>query len=173
MYAMNSVTYLSGPEHILWPQIWMGVGVGFLIAPVMTASLVGLTGTDLGDGSGLFNMTRQLGGTIGIALISTILTKRIHFHNTMITEHINIYNPETLTRFTMYQQAFMSKGSDIATAQSKSLYVMQQTIQGQAVIMSYNDLFLILAAVYAVILPFIFFLKDPKPGEAKVQVSMH
>ncbi len=173
MYALNSVTYLSGPEHILWPQVWLGVGIGFIMAPLMTASLAGLTGTDLGDGSGLFNMTRQLGGTIGIALISTILTKRIHFHDTMITEHINIYNPETLARFTMYQQAFMSKGSDIATAQGKSLYVLQQTIQGQAVIMSYNDLFLIIAIVFAIVLPFIVFLRDPKPGEPKVQASMH
>ena len=173
MYAMSSVTYLSGPEHIFWPQIFLGAGIGFMMVPLMTASLAGLTGNDLGDGSGLFNMTRQLGGTIGIALISTILSQRMHFHNTMIAEHVSIYSPETLSRFNMYQQFFMSKGSPIDIARERALAAMNQTILGQAAIMSYNDLFLLIALAFALILPFILFLRDPKPGDPKVQASMH
>ena len=173
MYSMNSVTYLSGPEHIFWPQVFLGAGIGFTMVPLMTASLAGLTGSDLGDGSGLFNMTRQLGGSIGIALISTILSKRIHLHNTMITEHVNIYNPETISRFNMFQQFFMSKGSPVDVAQNKALLVMNQIIFGQSIIMSYNDLFLLIAFVFALILPFILFLRDPKPGAPKIQASMH
>jgi DHA2 family multidrug resistance protein len=173
MFAMSSVTFLSGPEHIFWPQIFLGTGIGLMMVPLMTASLAGLTGKDLGDGSGLFNMTRQLGGTIGIALISTILSKRMHFHNTMIAEHVNIYNPEAYSRFNMLQQFFMSKGSSVDAAQNKGLAVMNQSILGQATIMSYEDLFLLIAMAFALILPFILFLRDPKPGDSKVQVSMH
>lgn len=173
MFAMSSVTFLSGPEHIFWPQIFLGAGIGFMMVPLLTASMAGLTGNDLGDGSGLFNMTRQLGGTIGIALISTILSKRMHFHNTMIAEHVNIYNPEALSRFNMYQHFFMSKGSPIGIAREKALAAMGQSILGQATLMSYNDLFLLIAVAFALILPFIFFLRDPKPGDSKVQVSMH
>jgi DHA2 family multidrug resistance protein len=173
MYAMSSVTYLSGPEHIFWPQVFLGAGIGLMMVATMTATLAGLTGNDLGNGSGLFNMTRQLGGTIGIALISTILSKRMHFHNTMITEHVNIYNPETLSRFNMFQQFFMSRGSSIDVAQQKSLLAMNQTILGQATIMSFNDLFLLIAVAFIVVLPFILLLRDPKPGDSKTQVSMH
>lgn len=144
-----------------------------MMVPLLTASMAGLTGNDLGDGSGLFNMTRQLGGTIGIALISTILSKRMHFHNTMLAEHVNIYNPETFSRFNMFQQFFMSKGASVDAAQNKALAVMNGSILGQATIMSYNDLFLLIALAFALILLFILFLRDPKPGDSRSQISIH
>ena len=144
-----------------------------MMVATMTATLAGLTGNDLGDGSGLFNMTRQLGGTIGIALISTILSQRMQFHNTMIAEHISIYNPETLSRFNMFQHFFMSQGSPFGVARDKALTAMSQTILGQTTIMSFNDLFLLIGVAFALILPFILLLRDPKPGDSKVQASMH
>ena len=168
--AMSNVTYLSGPEHLFWPQVLLGAGLGLTFVPLMTASLAGLTGTDLGEGSGLFNLMRQLGGTIGIALISTVLTKRMVFHHTMLAEHVNVYNPETLSRFTMFQQFFASKGSAIAVAREKALAALDMTIVGQAAIMSYNDLFLLIAVAFALILPFVLFLRDPKPGEERAAV---
>ncbi|MCE5322336.1 DHA2 family efflux MFS transporter permease subunit [bacterium] len=173
LYALTKVTYLSGPEHIFLPQVFLGTGIGLLAAPLMTATLGGLTGNDLGDGSGLFNMVRQLGGTIGISLISTILTQRMKFHTTMIAEHVTIYNPETLSRFNMLQHFFMGNGSPIDTATQRALAVLNQSILGQSVLMSYNDLFLFIALAFALALPFVFFLRDPKPDDSKVQVSMH
>ena len=135
MYMLSSVTYLSGPEHIFWPQVFLGAGIGLMMVSLMTATLAGLTGNDLGDGSGLFNMTRQLGGTIGIALISTILSQRMVFHQTMLAEYVNVYNPETVSRFTMFQQFFASKGSALAIARERALAALDQTIIGQAAIM--------------------------------------
>ena len=170
LYAMSNVTYLSGPEHLFWPQVLLGAGIGLLFVPLMTASLAGLTGTDLGEGSGLWNMARQLGGTIGIALISTVLTKRMVFHHTMLAESVNVYSPETVSRFTMLQQFFASKGSALAVARERALAALDQTIVGQAAIMSYNDLFLLVALAFALILPLVFLLRDPKPGEERAAV---
>jgi DHA2 family multidrug resistance protein len=173
LLAMRTVTFVTGPEHLFWPQVALGGGIGLVAVPLMTSSMAGLTGKDLGSGSGLFNMSRQLGGTIGISLISTILTKRMHFHNTMIAEHVNIYNPEAFSRFKMLSQFFMSKGSSVDMAIGKSLAVLNQSILGQSAIMSYEDLFLLVGIAFALVLLFVPFLRDPKPGDSKVQVSMH
>lgn len=170
LYIIGGVTYLTGPEHLFWPQALLGAGMGMFFVPLMTASLAGLSGTDLGEGSGLWNMARQLGGTIGIALVSTALTKRMVFHHTMLAEHVTVYDPEAVSRLTMFQQFFVSKGSPIAVAQQKALAALQQTIVGQAAIMSYEDLFLLIGVVFALILPFVIFLRDPKPGEERAAV---
>lgn len=173
MYAMGSITLVTGSEHVLWPLAVFGVGVGLLMVSTLNASLSGLTGTELGDGSGLYNMLRTLGGTVGIAMISTILTKRTHFHTNMITEHVTIYNPEAIQRFTVFQQFFMSKGSSYEVAMKQSLAAMNQTMFGQATVMSFEDLFRIIAVAFALIIPLVLLLRDPKPGEANAQVSMH
>jgi DHA2 family multidrug resistance protein len=98
MGLMGTVTYLSGPEHLFWPQVLIGAGIGLQMVPLMTASLGGLSGLELGDGSGLFNMVRQLGGSMGIAFLATLISKRIDFHHAVLAEHVSVYHPDTLAR---------------------------------------------------------------------------
>ena len=172
MVRLSRVTYLSGPEHLFWPQVLIGGGIGLQMVPLITASLSGITGLELGDASGLFNMLRQLGGSIGIALLSTLIDKRIVFHHAILAENVNVYNTETLTRFTMLQQLFLSKGAALADATRQALTVLDQTITSQAVLLAYEDVFLIIALTFALTLPLILLFRETKSGEAPVNMPM-
>jgi DHA2 family multidrug resistance protein len=166
MVMMSHVTYLTGPEHLFVPQVLIGIGIGLLMVPLMTVSLNGLTGIELGDGSGLFNMARQLGGSIGIAILTSFINRHIVFHQAALAEHVNVYSSETLSRFTMLQQFFASKGAALADATQQALAALNLTITSQAVLLAYEDVFLLVAIIYAVTLPLILLIRKPRLGDA-------
>lgn len=173
MRLLGNVTYLSGLEHLFWPQVLVGSGIGLLAVPLMTASLGGLKGLELGDGSGLFNMARQLGGSIGIAYLTTLINQRMDFHHAMLAENVTVYHPETLLRFFPMQQLFMSKGAGIFQATQQALTALDLTIKSQAVLIAFADAFLFVAIAYAVAIPLVFLLRDAKPAEGTVNMPMH
>src|SRR6185437_12048022 len=129
--------------ELLWPQIFRGVGLMFAIVPVTNTALGTLPPDRVKNASGLFNLMRNLGGAIGLAVINTVLNDRIDLHLARLHEQVNWTRgaaTETLAQLSSHFQ-----GSD---AQQMALKQMMGLVRRQAVVMSFADVFLILTALF-------------------------
>ena len=105
----------------------------------------GISQQDTASASSLFNMTRNLGGSVGIAMLATTLTNREHFHSAMIGESVSALAPATQLRLDQLTAAFMAKGIDPVAAGQQALAVIDRIVRREAYVMAYNDGFIIMA----------------------------
>ncbi len=139
---MNAyMTSQVGLDQLQWSQIVRAIGQPLLMVPLSTITVGLIAREEAGSASGLFNMLRNLGGSVGIALLSTMLTNRERFHSARIGEGITQYLPQTLFRFNLLQKKFMSVGIDAATARMKSLALIDMKVRQQAYTMAFCDCF--------------------------------
>jgi DHA2 family multidrug resistance protein len=156
MYLLYGITADTGPEQIRLALILRGGSLGFTFVPLSIAALTGLKGQDMADGSGLFNLTRQWGGSAGIAFLSTLLEHRSAFHRAILVEHVNLYSPMVAARYRMVQSYLVQRGVPPAVAPQKTAALMERIVEQQAAVMGFADVFLALAAVFMMALPLLF-----------------
>jgi DHA2 family multidrug resistance protein len=142
-----------------------------MFLPLSLATLGPLPRQDIAAGSGFYNLTRQLGGSIGIAVLTTLLARREFFHRARLVEHVSLYNPQTNQRLDLLSGALQSRGIDPATAHQQALALIDQTINTQAAIMSYADIFLFVGVMFLASLPLLLFLG--KGGAGAKAPSVH
>jgi DHA2 family multidrug resistance protein len=129
----------TGYDQLLVSQVVRALGQPFIMLTLSNFAMQGLPPRDMPSASSLFNMTRNLGGSIGIALLATALTKREHFHSARIGESISSYAAPTQQRLDQLTQAFISNGIDPATAANQAIAAIDRIVRREAYIMAYND----------------------------------
>ena len=139
-----------------------------MFLPLTLATISPLSKADIPAGTGFYNLTRQLGGSIGIAALSTILDRRITFHRAMLSDSVSLYSPRTQARLQALTGAMQSGGSDSTTADQQALQLLNQTVSSQAALLAYEDLFKVVGWIFIVVLPLVFLLGKgkaaPVPG---------
>lgn len=158
----NIITPDTGEEHMFWPLILRGIGLGLLFVPITTLSLSTLKGKQIGEGAAFTGMMRQLGGSFGIAIITTFITRFTQEHRVNLNSHLNVTSLEVQQRIQQLQQGFMSKGFTSNEALGKAYQVMDLTILQQSTVMSYMDIFMYLGVMFLCCIPIIFFIKRGK-----------
>ena len=167
MFNLATINPDTGEDALFWPLIWRGAGTVMMFLPLSLATLGSLPKKDIAAGSGFYNLTRQLGGSIGIAILTTLLAQREAFHRAILAENISQYNPLTIQRLDFLLGAFQSRGMDAATAQNQALKVLEQTVNLQAAILSFEDIFWVVGIAFIASLPLLLFLgKGPKGSKA-------
>ena len=162
-YLMTGLTRDWDFWEILVPQILRGVGLMFAMIPVNNMALAALPPERLKNAAGLFNLTRNLGGAVGLALLNTLLNNRTDLHTARLHDRITWSHPpvmETLDALTRNLSAF---GSDASTMALKQL---SQIAHRQGVIMAFSDVFLVLAILYWGLAGVIFFMRRPTSSTA-------
>jgi MFS transporter, DHA2 family, multidrug resistance protein len=148
-------------NELLIPQILRGVCLMLIMIPITNAALGTLAPQKIKDASGLFNLTRNLGGAVGLALINTLLNKRLDLHLARLHEQVSYGSTaaeETLARLTQMMARF---GSDAQLAATKQL---AQMVRQQAVVMSIADVFLALTVLFVAIAFFVPLMRRPNFG---------
>jgi DHA2 family multidrug resistance protein len=149
-----------GGEQIFWSNITRALGQAVILTPLLALSMVGIAPAEAGAASGLFNMMRNLGGAIGVALIETYFTKREQFHSFIINEHVSLLEPATRLRLGELQQHFLSSGAaDAPGALHQAIIAIGSAIRAQATIMGYADCFALLGGVGLITIIAIVFLR--------------
>jgi DHA2 family multidrug resistance protein len=164
MYLMHQITLGTGPEHLFIPLVLRGSSMGLLFVPLSLAALNGLEGSESADGSGLFNLTRQWGGSAGIAFLSTLIDHRTAFHRAILVEKVNPFNQLATVRLAGYQAYLAAHGAPLALAQRQALGVMDLTVTAQATVLAFEDAFLAIAAAFIIALPLLLLLKKGVPS---------
>ncbi len=145
------------------PQIFRGVGLMICMVPINNIALGTLPPDRIKNASGLYNLTRNLGGAVGLALINTTVNNRMDLHLQRLREHVNWGSStavETLNAMTMN---FQSLGSDASQAALKTLSNM---VRREALVMSYADVFLLLTVLFLGLIFALPFIKKPRAAPA-------
>ena len=159
MWMLHFVTSDTGPDDLFVGLVLRGIALGFMFVPGCLAALAGLEGKALADGSGMFNLTRQLGGSAGIAFLSTLLDHRGAFHRTMLVQHVNIYNPMLQDRLFRLQRLFEAKGASSGGARLHAFACIDNWVEGQAAVLSFADAFLMISFVFLLAVPLVLAFK--------------
>ena len=143
---MNSnMTHDTGIDQLRWSQLVRALGQPLIFVPLSSIATADIEKEQAGSASGLFNMMRNLGGSIGIAAIATLLTRREQFHSNRLGEAISLYNPQTQQRINQLTQYFVSRGADLTTANDRAIATLDNTIRREAFVMAFNDCFYFIA----------------------------
>ena len=163
---MNThMSYNNAGDQFLLANIVRAFGQPFTIVPVTALATAMLAAEDAGSGSAIFNIFRNVGGSFGIAILSTIITRREQFHDSRIGESITAYDPETQSRLATITDEFIGKGFDAVTAGRQALASIKGLVRRDAFIMAFNDAFLLIAIALLVSAGAIWFCKKARPGE--------
>lgn len=167
-WMFSIMTPDTGSEHMFWPLILRGMGLGLLFVPITTMALSTLKGKSIGEGAAFTGMMRQLGGSFGIALISTFITRFTQSHRVNLVSHEQVTDFAVQQRVQQLQQGFMSKGFSANEALQKAYAAMEGGVMKQATVLSYMDIFLYLGILFLLCIPFILLVKQ---GKAKIDMS--
>jgi DHA2 family multidrug resistance protein len=160
-FSMSQLTADWQFNELLIPQILRGVSMMLCMVPINNLALGTLKPDRIKNASGLFNLTRNLGGAVGLAIINTILTNRTTLHYERLAESVNWNNPGAVDQVNNLTQNFNSHGLDGASIAIKQIGGM---VQQQAYVLSFIDVFLILTALFAVLSVCAMLMR--KPGAA-------
>lgn len=159
-----------GADQLLWPNVVRAIGQALVLAPLSAVATAGIEPANAGSASGLFNMMRNLGGAVGIALLQTVLTKREQYHSNVLMQSVSVFEQATRTRLEQLTQYFINHGVlDRADAAHRAYVAIGHTVQKQAYILAFSDTFYLLGMALIVALIAVLFLKKPghvSAGEA-------
>jgi len=128
-------------------NIVRALGQPLVMIPLLTTATAGLPKTETGSASALFNMMRNMGGSIGIAMLSTLATRREQFHSVRIGESVTNLTPVVLARISSLDSILLGKGLDPRTAHATALTILNGEVQTQSFIMAYSESFLVVGVI--------------------------
>jgi MFS transporter, DHA2 family, multidrug resistance protein len=170
-HLLSKSTLDSGRPDFFWPLIFRGIGLGLLFVPLTTLALSGLKGPAIAQGAGLTNMMRQLGGSFGVALMTTYVSQRSWVHRENLLRYVSEYDPAVRQRLAAITQGLMSKGSSLAQAQQQAIGAMEGIVVKQTFLLTYMDAFRIVGIFFLVCIPLLLLFKRRRGGP--VTVAMH
>jgi len=170
-WMLSNSTLESGTGDFFWPLVVRGIGMAILFVPLTTLALQDLKGPDIGQGAGLNNMMRQLGGSFGIAILTTLIHVKSGVVRTALIEKINPYNPAFLQRQQAIQQGFIAKGHSVSDAALMANQAFEGTIVRQTLLITYDNLYLTIGIFVLFCIPIVYLQKFKK--NAPVPTDAH
>ncbi len=168
MLKLSRITGESGSTDFFWALIMRGVGLGMMFVPLTTITLAELSPRELGQGSGLYNFFRQLGGSLGIAAIATLLSHYTAQYRAILAEHISIGDPATMSRLEMMTRALVARGADPWTARERALELLDRQLMGQASVIAYSRIYVLSAGLILALIPLLVLVRHTR-GPAGAQ----
>jgi MFS transporter, DHA2 family, multidrug resistance protein len=154
-----SLNLSIAPGQVVWPRICQTVGAGLLYVPINTAAYAYLKKEQTNNASGVFNLIRNEGSSIGVALTNTLLQRRTQFHHSRLVEGIDSFNPTAMTWLDNAAATMRTAGSDPALAVQQAYRMLDNAVNQQASLLSYLDVFYLFALLSFAAIPFIFLMK--------------
>ena len=153
--ASNFMNIYMSPDvaadQLLLPNIVRAIGQAMVLAPLAAIATAGMERENAGSASSLFNMMRNLGGAIGIAVLQTFLTKREQFHSNVLSDSVSLFDEATRTRLAQLTHYFLTHGiADPAQAWREAVVAVGRGVRHQAYLMGYGDTFFLLGVVLAI-----------------------
>jgi len=149
--------------ELILPQIFRGFGLMCCMLPINNLALGTLPPARIKNASGIYNLTRNLGGAVGLAGINTVLNWRLDLHLARLHEQVSANNPQAQQWLDALTGAYSRSGGDASVMALKRLSLM---VRGQATVMAFADLFLVMTVMFVCLLPLIAVLRRPQPMKA-------
>lgn len=161
-FMNSSMSHDTGADQLHLSQIVRALGQPLVMTALSSIVTREVEKEQVGSASALFNMMRNLGGSIGIATLETLLTRREQFHSVRLGAEVTIYSPQVQQRMAQITQDFMIKGADLVTAQNQTRAYIYETIRREAFVMAFNDCFYLMGIALLLSAVAILFTKKVK-----------
>jgi DHA2 family multidrug resistance protein len=161
---LGQLNLQAGYWDIFWPQLIQGAGMSLLFVPMTTVAMDPIPREKMGYATSLFNLMRNIGGSVGIAVTGTLLARHQQATTSLLGSNVTEFSPASQSMFNQMRGAFMAAGADTVTATNRAYAAMFGMVQRQASIVSFVTLFQWLGIVFLVLLPLILLMKRPRGG---------
>jgi DHA2 family multidrug resistance protein len=175
LMMMSNLTLSIDYWTLTIPRFVQGLGLGFTFVPLTTLALATVPKDRLGNATAAFNVVRNIGGSIGIALATTYLARRSQYHQSTLVGHVDVWSPETAQRLADWTRHFVAQGADTFTAGRRATVMLYNDTVAQANVLAYADEFWILSTFFfaiVLVLPFMRRIRtEPGPAGADSRVE--
>ena len=173
LWAYKILTPDTPAESFWWLLMFRGFGLSMLFIPITTLALSTLYGQQIGQGAAFTGMMRQLGGSFGVAVITTYLAQANMTHRVDLISHLNASSAAVQNRVTMMQRGFMGKGMTPDIALQSAYKALDFSVTKQAMVLSYMDVFLYIGVLFLICVPFVLLIKEKKNKKVDLSAAMH
>jgi MFS transporter, DHA2 family, multidrug resistance protein len=171
LFQFAHLNLQAGYWDFFWPQLEMGMALGLVFVPLTTTTMSLIPKETMGNATSLFNLVRNLGGSIGISAVNTMELRRAQGNINILGAHVNPYSASARQMMEGLRAMFMSKGADFVAATHRAEEAVFRMIEQQANMLAYNTIFRLLGGLFLVMIPFIFLMH--RPGTKSGPVAMH
>src|SRR3954471_2361201 len=151
----------AGYWDIFWPQFFQGLGLSALFVPLTTISMDPIPRERMGNATSLFNLMRNLGGSVGIAVTGTLLARKQQEYINIMGAHVTPYSSAAQASLESARQGFIASGSDMATATEGAYAAVFGTVQRYAAMVAFVDVFRLLGIIFLLLLPLVLLMRRP------------
>lgn len=149
LYSFHVLDERTAYVNIAWRLVLMGIGLALTMSPLSNGVMGTLPKDKVGVGAGVFNLFKNIGGSVGVAIMGTMLTNRQEFHNQILINYVTPSSDMTMEVLTTLTNGFMHNGLAAVQAQAAALTTMQGMVAKQASVIAFQDVFLITALLCA------------------------
>jgi DHA2 family multidrug resistance protein len=158
-YLMSQFNRMADFDAVLWPRIYLGFGVGLIIIPLTTLTLSRIGREGMGNATSIFNLVRNIGGSFGVAIATTILTRRAQFHQARLVDHLTPFDMPYALGSGKIAQTLQYRGFDPALSGQSGPGAIYDQLLREASMMSFNDVFYVLSVMLIMTIPLVFFMR--------------
>jgi DHA2 family multidrug resistance protein len=145
----------TGYWDVFWPQFFQGLGLSAIFVPLTTISMDRIPRERMGNATSLFNLMRNLGGSVGIAVTGSMLARKQQAFVNIFGSNVDAYSPAAQGAFESAKNGFLARGADITTATQRAYASLFASVQQQATMVAFVSIFLLL-------LPLVLLMKKPR-----------
>ena len=168
LYQMSHFSLEIDFRHAVEARIVQSLGLAFLFVPINTMAFYFIAKENTSYATGLINLARNIGGSTGIALSTTLIARRQQFHQHRLTEHLSALDPTYQATLETAKHMFLAKGADAAHAASQAQQLVYGMIQRQASMLAFLDDFRWMGLTFLAVIPLMFLMKKMRPGKGDV-----
>lgn len=165
LWLMSGFNLQADFSSIAMPRFIQGFGLGLFFVPLAASTYVNVPKEEMGNASGIFNLLRNLGGSFGVAVASTLLSQRSQLHQSFLVEKINAYNPNVQEYAERLLHLLPGQGSSVAGSPLLLAGIYREVLR-QANMLAFNDIFWLFAWLTAALVPLTLIMRGPKHGGA-------
>jgi DHA2 family multidrug resistance protein len=164
LFHMTSFDLGVDFHTVTMARVYQALGLAFLFVPINTTAYSSLPRDKNNAASGLMNLARNIGGSVGISMVTTMLARRTQFHQARLSENLSAASPQFQATLRALANNFSRGGADSASALQHAYAMLQANVIRQATMLAYIDNFWFLGVVIACLVPCVFLIKPAKPG---------
>ncbi|MBV8334214.1 MAG: DHA2 family efflux MFS transporter permease subunit [Alphaproteobacteria bacterium] len=167
MFHMSGFDAEIDYSTVAWARVYQSLGLGLMFIPINTAAFQAVPAARNANASAIINMMRNIGGSTGIALMTTFLARREQYHQNILVEHVTPYSAPTSQMLQRLQQVYLGGHASAADALHQAQAQLYAMVQTQATVLSYIDAFWVMGVVLLAMLPLLLLLRKPARGSVR------
>lgn len=171
LLAMSKFTLTIDYRTAVWGRVTQSLGLAFLFVPISTVAFTLIPKERINHATGLFNLARNIGGSSGIATVTTMLARRAQYHQAVLVSHLTPYDPAYQDTTGNIAAHLVSTGAGSVDASQQAAGVVYGTLLKQSSMLAFADAFWVMAVLFLAIIPLMFLLKKSGPARGAIHVE--